>query len=52
MEYAEEGVAATACLAHIDPMFTMLPPAILAAMFLTTVCVTKNNARLMPKYRS
>ena len=26
MEYAKDGVAATACLAHIDPIFTILPP--------------------------
>jgi hypothetical protein len=52
IEYAEEGVAATACLAHIDPMFTMLPPIFRATMFLATVCVTKNSDLLMLRYRS
>ena len=44
IEYADEGVAAIACLAHIEPMFTMDPGRSVATRLVATFWVMKKNA--------
>ncbi|SUV95466.1 Uncharacterised protein [Bordetella holmesii] len=52
MEYAEDGVAATACLPHIDPMFTIAPGRPLATKLAATFCVMKKVALFSCMYWS
>lgn len=47
MEYAEDGVAATAWCAHMEPTLTTAPFAPRAIMVAVTVWVRKKKARLM-----
>jgi hypothetical protein len=52
IEYAEDGVATIACLAHIDPMFTIAPGSCRATRLAATFCVMKKNAVFNVMYGS
>ena len=45
IEYADDGVAAIACRAHMLPMLTIAPPRPPATIPRATVWVSKNMAR-------
>lgn len=50
IEQAEDGVALIACLAHIEPILTMLPLVPASTIRYATACVRKNNDSLVLWY--